>query len=66
MDVLTDFTMWREIRIFISAGLVCCAWSIMYCMPTLTIFLKKIKPRLVYHKKNVEMLHVFKIEHHSV
>ncbi len=61
-DVLTDFTMWREINMFISVlGLVCCVWSVMYF--TLTIFLKKSNPG---YSISLEMLHVFKIEHHRV
>lgn len=52
-SVLTDFTMWREINIFISVQY----WSCVFCLVntfmyfTLTISLKKkIRPRLYFKK----------------
>ncbi len=49
MDVLTDFTMWREIHIFINVQ----CWSYVLCLVNHVLYSntisEKIKPRLIYH-----------------
>ncbi len=49
MDVLTDFTIWREINMFINVQ----CWSCVLCSVNHVLYSnnisEKIKPRLVYH-----------------